>query len=313
MLVSNTPIETYTVKGKTVYVKREDLSSPFPGPANAKARGIDRFLRELAEKNIKRVGVLDTKISRTGWIVSWLARQYDIEVFDFYPAYKNDKEELRFAQKMAKYFGAILVPQPAGRDWYRYALARRYMKTLPDSTMLPDKLRFVGATLSVAEELQYVEEDLLKGTIVVAIGSGTIMSGVIKGLADRKITPKYIVGPLCASEATVKSRYRYIMELLDKFLSARFLAKARLILVPSRWSYFKPIYVRTPFPCDPYYDRKAWYWLVKHIKNLPEPILFWNIGGEWDLYHGMAKGMRGDGRITKKEFDEFYEKELKNI
>jgi len=313
MVVSNTPIEKYEVKGKAIYVKREDLSSPFPGPANAKCRGIERFLQELVEEDIRKVGVLDTRISRVGWIVAWLVKEkkYDIEVFDFYPKYKDDTG-LRFAQKMAKYFGARLVPQPAGRDWYRYALARRHMKEI-GGIMLPDKLRFIGATLAVAEEVQQVEEELLRGTIVVSVGSGTILSGVIKGLADRGIVPNLVVGPLCASEATIKSRKRYIAKLLESDWKAKVLFKHRTLLVPSRWSYFEPLrFVKTPFPCDPYYDRKAWIWLLKNLNRLPEPILFWNIGGEWDLYYGLAKGMRGDGRVTKEEFEKVW-KEVEKV
>jgi hypothetical protein len=33
-----------------------------------------------------------------------------------------------------------------------------------------------------------------------------------------------------------------------------------------------------PFPCNPYYDLKAWEWLMKNKGQLEEPILFWNIG-----------------------------------
>jgi hypothetical protein len=33
-----------------------------------------------------------------------------------------------------------------------------------------------------------------------------------------------------------------------------------------------------PFPTHPNYDLKAWGYLVEHIDELKEPILFWNIG-----------------------------------
>ena len=307
--MKNTPVEEYEISGKTIYVKREDLSSPFPGPANAKVRGVDRLLRQYAENDIRKIGVLDTKISRVGWIVSWLVHEnkYDMEVYDFYPRYKADRR-LRFAQKMAKYFGAKLVAQPAGRNWYRYALARKHMKEI-GGQMLPDKLVFWGATQEVAEEVQHVEEDLLKGTIVVNVGSGTILSGVICGLTRLKVTPKLIVGPLCASEATTKSRLKNINGLVETNLQARLLVKMKLKLIPSRWSYYKPILVRKPpFPCDLYYDRKAWFWMIRNIEKLPEPILFWNIGGEWDINYGLTPYLRGDGKITHEKFEEFTKK-----
>ena len=33
-----------------------------------------------------------------------------------------------------------------------------------------------------------------------------------------------------------------------------------------------------PFPCNPYYDLKAWRHLVRNIEKYADPILFWNIG-----------------------------------
>ena len=33
-----------------------------------------------------------------------------------------------------------------------------------------------------------------------------------------------------------------------------------------------------PFPCNEYYDAKAWRWLLSNIGMLEQPIVFWNIG-----------------------------------
>jgi hypothetical protein len=33
-----------------------------------------------------------------------------------------------------------------------------------------------------------------------------------------------------------------------------------------------------PFPCNPYYDLKAWRHLVTHLDAYRDPVLFWNIG-----------------------------------
>ncbi len=33
-----------------------------------------------------------------------------------------------------------------------------------------------------------------------------------------------------------------------------------------------------PFPCNPFYDAKAFGWVCRHIHQLQEPIIFWNIG-----------------------------------
>ena len=37
----------------------------------------------------------------------------------------------------------------------------------------------------------------------------------------------------------------------------------------------------TPFPCNEFWDKKAWYWLEKNIQKFEGRILFWNLGGNW--------------------------------
>jgi hypothetical protein len=36
--------------------------------------------------------------------------------------------------------------------------------------------------------------------------------------------------------------------------------------------------VVAPFPCNPWYDLKAWHWLEQNTSRLEGPILFWNVG-----------------------------------
>jgi hypothetical protein len=37
----------------------------------------------------------------------------------------------------------------------------------------------------------------------------------------------------------------------------------------------------TPFPCNEFWDKKAWYWLEQNIEKFEGKILFWNLGGNW--------------------------------
>ena len=38
---------------------------------------------------------------------------------------------------------------------------------------------------------------------------------------------------------------------------------------------------KTPFPCNEFWDKKAWYWLEQNVSKFEGDILFWNIGGNW--------------------------------
>ena len=37
-------------------------------------------------------------------------------------------------------------------------------------------------------------------------------------------------------------------------------------------------FYETPFPCNPNWDKKAWWWLENNIEKLNGKTLFWNIG-----------------------------------
>jgi hypothetical protein len=54
------------------------------------------------------------------------------------------------------------------------------------------------------------------------------------------------------------------------------LAPFRPVVVDEGYAYGDRVDVACPFPCDPYYDLKAWKWLT--AREPREGILFWNIG-----------------------------------
>ena len=54
--------------------------------------------------------------------------------------------------------------------------------------------------------------------------------------------------------------------------------KPRMRVIDYNYEYRYKEEVDCPFPCNPYYDRKAWKWLLDKLPKLKQPILFWNIG-----------------------------------
>jgi len=53
---------------------------------------------------------------------------------------------------------------------------------------------------------------------------------------------------------------------------------SKLFLFAAEHEYPDIENMHCPFPCNPYYDRKAWKWLIENYTDLQKPILFWNIG-----------------------------------
>jgi 1-aminocyclopropane-1-carboxylate deaminase/D-cysteine desulfhydrase-like pyridoxal-dependent ACC family enzyme len=302
MIREDTPIEEYQLWGKTIYVKREDLTTTFPGPNNSKIRGVLAYLQKLKERGVTKVGVLDTKVSRAGWIVSYIASKLGITVYDFYPRYKDDKG-LRFTQRMVKAFGGILVEQEAGRQSIRYARAKKYMQEV-GGVMLPDMLKLREATIENAKVVESIDIELLKGTIIVPTGSATILSGIIRGLITLGLTKTRVYGILAAN-VSAKSRVNNVMFLLGELM---LYPQPKVKIINCGYEYLTPCNIATPFPSDIYYDKKAWLWLMKNHEKLKEPILFWNVGGEWDIdspYGGIEKGFRGDGTVSLRDIKKF--------
>ena len=115
----------------------------------------------------------------------------------------------------------------------------------------------------------------LPKTTIVNVGSGTICAGLIRGWMPEEGT---IIGVMGRS-GRKKRKWNTIQEKSKRSLKQ----PGSIFGVPFRledpgWEYTEKSLCKCFFPCHPYYDRKAWQWLVEHIEELPQPILFWNIG-----------------------------------
>lgn len=262
MLRDCTPIDA--IEGTNIWVKREDLCSPHPGPGFAKIRGVYAHIKARPEKLI---GVLDTFHSKAGWAVAWVCKHLSKDTLDFYPHYKADEgQNLRRQQAIAYHLGADLVALPAGRSAILYHQAKRetlarggYM--MPNALKLPETVQEVRAEVKRTPGLDAFNH------LVISVSSGTIAAGVLLGFQDLGLKPHVILHlGYDRPEAALK---RYIMS-----YGAELARDATT--VNDRWGYKDAAKGRAPFPCNPHYDLKAWEWLIAH--RFPGRVLFWNIG-----------------------------------
>lgn len=269
MIQNKTPIQKFYIEGKEVFVKREDLYSGGKAPSLSKLRGIEMHLNKLIAEGIKNVGILDTRISKSGWGLAYLAKNKGINVYCFYPKLKTEKG-LPFIQKKEEELGAKVVPLKAGRCVILYSQAKKYMAEMPNSYMMPMGL-VLPETRNAITELINFEEYCHYKTIVLSLGTGTICSGIIKGLAKNKLYPE-IYGISCGMSCR-KIRARIKLLLRRAYLHNHIHLKNF-----NHYNYYDAENIKTPFPSSPYYDKKAWRWLIENYGNLNKPILFWNIG-----------------------------------
>ena len=278
MLINNTPVEVYPVAGRDIYVKREDLCCPFPGPAFSKIRGVAAHIQNRPEEVI---GVLDTYHSKAGWAVAYVCQQLGKKAVNYWPRYKDDegKGDLpRFQQQHAHDpLGARMVAIKAGRSAILYHAAGKHMReNFPGSYLMPNALKLPESiTENAAEAIRTAPELPSGGTLLISISSGTVAAGVMKGLREVGLLDRYHV--------VLHMGYSRSHDAVAEYIAKAAGFAPGVLLVDEGYGYADaaPKDAAAPFPCNPYYDLKAWAWLTRPgtLDGLPPgPVVFWNIG-----------------------------------
>lgn len=267
ILNNNTPVEKYSVAGRNIFVKREDLSTSWPAPSLAKLRGCLLRMISLKENSVTSIGVFDTRISKSAWGVAYLASKLGgISVDAYYPEIKAEAGQLHQQQFMAKKLGAILHPMKGGRTAVLYSRAKREVEN-NGNYMMPLGLVVEESVDAIAAEANTIPENFLGGDLVVCTGSGMTLAGIIKGIASKQ---HHIYG-ISAGMNTQRQirRINSVNVEIPENVS---------IILPENCDYYSQENISVPFPSSVYYDRKAWKWLLENLEILREPTIFWNIG-----------------------------------
>ena len=266
IIQKNTPIENYLINGREVFVKREDLSSLPPAPALAKLRGVYNFLEGLKEKGINKFGVYDTRLSKAGWGCSAVANEIGgIEIINFYPDLKEYNHKTPENQSKVLELGHKVYGLKGGRTAILYARAKKIMKEMQAYPM-PMGLVLKETVEEVSIEAKTIDEKYLGGDLIVCVGTGMILAGIIKGIGN-KFNRIYGISAGMNIEKQKKRIKSVIEEIPDN-----------VEFIMSEKDYYYEDFIVTPFPCSPYYDKKAYRWMIKNLKYLKDTILFWNIG-----------------------------------
>jgi len=270
----HTPIETYELKGIEVDVKREDLYCRDIIAPLAKMRGVNVVMERLKQEGKHIVGVFDFKVSRAGVGIAAMAHLLGmrcIECYQHYKAYNSDG--LPWQQTQCQKWGAELYSIPASRININYAIGKRYVER-QGGYMFPKGIILEETIDSVASEVDYDADRLSKyENIVISVGSGTITTGLIKGLIRNGLLPNIYAIACTDSVIHCKRLYRYMEELPEPTTQ-----RIKLKVYPAKLEYYQACQTDCPFPSHPNYDRKAWAWLLENILIIKGRTLFWNIG-----------------------------------
>lgn len=282
MIVKGTPVERHELHGYPIFVKREDLCCPYPGPSFSKIRGVYAHIQARPERVI---GVLDTYHSKGGWAVAYCCALLGRGCWDFWPQYKDDpKGEApppRVQQQECLRLGAASMPLPAGRSAILYHRAKRELAQLApgDSYMMPNALKLPESVTENAAEVRRTGHELPhSGTLVISVSSGTVAAGVMLGFDQLGLLPEYDVVLHMGYSRSDKALFQYMSKMagicIEPYMG--------ITVVDEGYSYKESArtIVTPPFPMNPYYDLKAWTWLsqAENLEGLKGPIVFWNIG-----------------------------------
>ena len=274
LFLNHTPIEKYRIKGKTIFVKREDLFCSDKIAPLSKMRGVQRVMERLKKDRVNTVGVFDFKVSKAGVGISAMAKHLGMHCIECYQHYKSyDETGLPKQQQQCIEWGAELFPIKASRININYAIGKKYVTSF-GGYMFPKGIILDETINATSAEVEYDQESIKSfKNIVISVGSGTIITGLVQGLLGLDVKMN-VYGIACTNSVKhCKRFYKFCEEVPDGSLK-----KIDIRILPSDIEYYDECVDECPFPAHPNYDRKAWRWLVKNIKDIKGPTLFWNIG-----------------------------------
>lgn len=268
----HTPTELYHSHG--ISVKREDLCTIPPAPPFSKMRGVVAALAKLRDSGVSHVAYVETSISMAGWGVAWAGKQLGLRVTLFDPQYVGESHPLLlYHRERWAELGAHTVGLPAGRAKVNWYMAKKLLaQTDSTAVLLPLGVPFEETIQATADEAQWTFNSVDVKTIVCCVGSGTICAGLVKWAQMSGVS---VIGVMSRT-GSVEEKTKTILA-KAKVVSGGFFAKSRLTVVDPGWQYVEAAPTPAPFPCHPYYDLKAWNWLLQNPQQ-NGPVVFWNIG-----------------------------------
>ena len=270
MLRMNTPLDDHFDQFGLM-VKREDLSCPPPGPPFSKTRGVFAHIKNRPEEVI---GVLDTYHSQAGHAVAQACSLLGKTCINFYPDFKHEPGP-RAPQHHALSLGAQLQPLKAGMSAVLYNQAKAKLRLIHDSYMMPNALKLPEMVEETAAEVHRtldVRLPLFNSTnVLIAISSGTIAAGVVRGFRERGLFPRFILH--MGYDRSEDQVLEYIRERSG-------VRDAAITLVNEGYAYKQKAKPGPDplWPCNPYYDLKAFRWWMAKGRAEHGEALMWNIG-----------------------------------
>lgn len=269
-LNENTPLEEYKIKGRSVWVKRDDLMGDgVTLPPWGKMAAIYELVKKYVDKN-RPLTHLSVDGSWSGWTLAAVCEDLGIEFYYSHPnSQKISKELLGMVRE--KYPNVKFNPLRPNMMSIMYNALKKQARE-QGWQMLPYAFDHSFYMDYLAERIQPYKH---YKNLVVSSGSGVTLSGLVKGYFRDELdnfwmkTDKKVWTTCVSSESSIK-----------KTLKKNGLHNLPIEVRKSEYDFDNRLDgYSAPFPCNQFWDIKQWKWLEENIDQLEGDILFWNIGG----------------------------------
>ena len=268
-LNEDTPLELYHIKGREVWVKRDDLMGDGTLlPPWGKVAALYELVKKYIDKS-KPLTHLSVDGSWTGWALAAICEELDIEFYVSHPDSKKISQE---------YLGMIKEMYP---KVHLNPIRPNMMQIMYNSLrgqarengwqMLPYAFDYDFYKDYLAERIQpFVHFD----NLVVSSGSGVTLSGLARGYYREELkeffpsVSRKIWTTCVSSESSIKKTLK------KSGIPIPLNIRKSEYLFENRLDGYE-----APFPCNQFWDIKQWKWLEENIDQIEGTILFWNIGG----------------------------------
>lgn len=268
-LTEDTPLELYHIKGREVWVKRDDLMGDGMAlPPWGKLAALFELVKKFVDKS-KPLVHLSVDGSWTAWALSAICEELGIEFYAAHPDSKKISQE---------YLGMIKEMYPKTN---LYPIRPNMMQIMYNSLkkdarekgwqMLPYAFDHDFYKDYLADRIQpYSHFD----NLVVSSGSGVTLSGLAKGYYREELKEffpqvKRKIWTTCVSSVSSINK-----TLKKSGIPIPLNIRKSEYLFENRLDGYE-----APFPCNQFWDIKQWKWLEENIDQIEGTILFWNIGG----------------------------------
>lgn len=268
-LNEDTPLELYKIKGREVWVKRDDLMGDgITLPPWGKTAAVYELVKKYVDRN-KPLTHLSVDGSWTAWVLSAICEQLDIEFFAAHPDSKKISQEYLSLIK-EKYPNTNLYP------------IRPNMMQVMYNSLKKDANEKEWQMLPYAFDHDFYKDYLANriepfskfDNLVVSSGSGVTLSGLARGFYKEELKDFFPnthrkIWTTCVSSVSSVNK-----TLKKSGIHVPLNVRKSEYLFEDRLDGYS-----APFPCNQFWDIKQWKWLEENIEKLDGTILFWNIGG----------------------------------